>query len=97
MCIYSMIADDFLKRRWPTIPISPVPDPTPSEFLPSLLPAITREEFDELKREVAELSKLLKAAKKYDEATGQTDCEDADKVRLLRELGRLLGVEIPEP
>jgi hypothetical protein len=59
-------------------------------------PGITRSEFDALKRDVTELKELLKAAKKYDEATGQPDCETDEKVELIRRVAKLVGVDMKE-
>lgn len=57
-------------------------------------PAITRQEFLQLKREVEELKKLLEAAKKFDEATGQPDCEMEDKIALLKKIADVVGVDL---
>lgn len=48
------------------------------QSIPSVPPS--REEFETLKREVQELKKVLVAAKEYDDATGQPDCEMEEKV-----------------
>jgi hypothetical protein len=58
--------------------------------------APTRAEFDELKREIQELKKLLKAAKMYDTVTGQPDCELEDKVALVKKLAELVGVDLED-
>jgi len=50
----------------------------------------TREEFDKLKREVDELKKLVEAAREYDAATGQPDCEDPAKAEFMRRLEDLI-------
>jgi hypothetical protein len=98
MCVVSMIMDDYWKRNkddsqrhiQPTIyPYSPSPSSLP-------IPTISREEFDELKRDIKELKKLILAAKKYDEATGQPDCEQAEKMALLRKLAELVGVDLSD-
>lgn len=49
-----------------------------------------------MKAEVAELKELLLAAKKYDEATGQKDCEMEEKIELLRKIGDALGISLDE-
>lgn len=53
-------------------------------------------EFDALKKEVEELKKVLKAAKIYDAATGQPDCEEEEKIALLKQIAELVGVDIKE-
>lgn len=45
---------------------------------------VTREEFEALKKEMEEIKELLKAAKKFDEKTGQPDCEMDDKIDFMR-------------
>ena len=59
-------------------------------------PEISRAEFDALKAELESLKKLLKAAKIYDEETGQKDCEDPEKVAMFRKLAELVGVSMED-
>lgn len=59
-------------------------------------PEVSRADFDALKREVEEMKKLLLRAKKYDEETGQPDCEMEDKVALLKKVAQLVGVDLSE-
>lgn len=58
------------------------------------LPAISRQEFDELKREVEGMKALLKRAKEYDERNGEPECEIDEKMDLLRKVAKLVGVEL---
>lgn len=76
MCVVSMIADDFTKRipqvaPW-VVPMDWGQYTTSTTEPPK---TVTREEFEKLEREMREMIELLKAAKKYDAATGQPDCE----------------------
>ncbi len=57
---------------------------------------VPRSEFDALKTELEALKEFLKAAKAYDERTGQPDCEDPDKVRLFRQLAALCGIDMSD-
>lgn len=57
-------------------------------------PNVSQAEFDKLKREVQELKKLIEAAKRFDEATGQKDCENADKVKFIKDVAKFVGVDI---
>ena len=97
MCTYSMVADDFFKRHPTLTPQTPQPDPVFPPIFPSglrIMPTSpSREEFEALKEEVKELSNLLKAAREFDEKTNQKDCEDAHKVKLLKDLAKELGLE----
>lgn len=62
----------------------------------TILQPISREEFDALKHDVEELKKLLVAAKKYDDATGQPGCEHDDKIALIRKVAELVGVSMED-
>jgi len=96
MCTYSMIMDgwrDTLPDRHPYI--QPYTGPTTWPPVVINTPAgPTQQEFDALKREVEELKKLLKAAKEFDEATGQRDCEQEEKLALLKRIAKMVGVDI---
>lgn len=88
MCIVSMIGDgyrDQFNYRWPSINVGTT---IPTD--------VTRGEFEALKKEVLELKELLKAAKKFDENTGQPNCEMDDKVRLIKEIAQLVGVNMSD-
>lgn len=85
MCVVSMIGDHY-SDKWKKI----FPEPFPA-FYPA---PPTREEFDQLKREVLELRELLKKAKAYDEANGEPNCEMEEKMDLLRKVAKLVGVEL---
>ena len=90
MCMVSNLGTgygDTFPERWPSIPIPPQP---------VYEPAISREEFEALRREIEELKKLLRAAKDFDEATGQPDCEMDEKVELIKRVAELVGVDLED-
>jgi hypothetical protein len=87
----SMVMDDYLKRS----PLQPQYYPNTGDFYPSMMRP-NRAEFDALKREVEELKKVLVAATAYDEATGQPDCENSEKIALLKKIADLVGVDLSE-
>lgn len=89
MCMVSNIGDKW-KQGWPDNPLNPWPN--------GLLPnsAISRSEFDALKQEIEELKKLLRAAKLYDDATGQPECQMDEKVDLIKKLAKIVGVDLDE-
>lgn len=97
MCVVSMVIDqfekDFRKHPWYEPWKGPQINPTPTQLQ---LPLVTKQEFEELRKEVQELKELLKAAKKYDEATNQKDCEQKQKVAFLKQLAEFLGVDITD-
>jgi hypothetical protein len=55
-----------------------------------------REEFDVLKKEVLEMKELLKRAVKYDERNDQPHCEMEDKVKLLKQVAEMVGVDLKD-
>jgi hypothetical protein len=59
-------------------------------------PQVSKEEFDRLKAELEELKKLIKAAKAFDEATHQCDCELDEKTDLIKRLADLVGVDVSD-
>lgn len=88
MCTVSMLGDEWSRRVPPQYPWA-VPG---YQFQTGP----TRAEFEALKAEVVELKKLLLAAKEYDAKTGQPDCEDEDKVALLKRIAELVGIDLAE-
>jgi hypothetical protein len=77
-------------QRFPSIPI-------PQQHVDQHIHiGVSKEDFDALKREVELLKEMLIAAKQYDEATGQPDCEMEEKVDLLKRIAALVGVDLQE-
>lgn len=94
MCIVSNIGSRWggtFPGRYPWIQPYVQPSPTP---IPVTIPGVSQEEFDRLKREVVELKKLLVAAKDFDTATGQPDCEVDEKVALIKRIAEFVGVDL---
>lgn len=85
MCVVSMIGDDWRNRNFDWSDYFIKPDNSP-----------TREEFEALKKELESLKKLLKAAKIYDEETGQPNCEMDAKVDLIKKLAEIVGVDLED-
>lgn len=100
MCIVSMIGDDFYRRHrdsWPTYPWeSPHPSDAEKAVKESFRDAVQSAQIAELKKEIEALKELIKAAKKYDEVTGQPDCEHGDKVKLIKDIARALDVDLED-
>lgn len=105
MCTVSMIGDDWRGRLpnahpWvipyvePKRPIESDPFEKYKVFNTPRGP--TQEEFDALKREVEALKDLLKAAKLYDEKTGQKDCEMDEKIALIKKVADMVGVDLKD-
>jgi hypothetical protein len=101
MCVYSMIHDN--ARR--TIPndypwvyplVNPDTFPDTKTVTKKVEDYASKEDVEALRKELKALRELLEAAKKYDEDTGQPDCGVEEKVKWLRDLAKLLGLDWDE-
>jgi len=96
MCATSNVGD-YWRDQLPTKPYYPGIQPYIAPAVPFVVPpAISREKFDALKRDVEELKKLLTAAKRYDEQTGEPDCELESKIELIKKVAKLVGVSMDD-
>ena len=84
MCVMSMVGD-YYGRKWENVPIQTY-----------IIDGIGREEFEQLKKEVADMKALLKMAKQYDKEHGQPDCEVDAKMAKLKEIAKLVGEVLGE-
>lgn len=94
MCTVSNIGTAWggaFPNRYPWI--QPYVPPT-APPIPTVIPGVSQDEFNRLKREVVQLRKLLRAAKDFDAATGQPDCEVDEKVALIRKIAEFVGVDL---
>lgn len=92
MCMVSNIGDAWAEKfpqKWPQFP--PPQENPPSHWA---IPYVTKSDFEALKKEVQELKALLEAAKKFDAATGQPDCQMEEKVKLIKAIAKLVGVDL---
>jgi hypothetical protein len=87
-----MIGDHF-SDKWKTLPWI-VPPPQPDDDYKIDLTIISKTEFDALKREVELLKELLNKALAYDKANNEPHCEKPEKIKLLKDIAKALGVEI---
>lgn len=91
MCVYSAVADHYIRKWepfvWPPDPVTPSPQVIP--------PLIIQQPSPFTPEEVAQLKDLLQKAKDIDDATGQPDCENEEKKAKLREIAGRFGVELP--
>lgn len=78
MCVYSMVVDQFQ----PVIPwIEPEPSKTIGTFTwPKQEPTL---DLNELKKLLDEFKRLVENAKEIDAKTGQPDCVDPEKAKLI--------------
>lgn len=98
MCVVSNVGDHYTDRWRPYT--QPVVYPGVGTGIGSAqsinISPISRTEFDLLKREVAEMKELLKAAKTIDTALGTPDCEQEEKLAVLRAVAKLVGVDLED-
>ena len=93
MCVVSSIGDmwgETLPYRYPWVV------PFPAQPHADIVVGADPSEVRKLREEVEELKKLLLAAKRFDEKTGQPDCELDEKIDLLRRVAKAVGVDLEE-
>lgn len=109
MCVVSMVGDHY-RDKWVARPYFPtIIQPNIIPNLPNLpktgkakgsgvLPPvpISREEFDQLRKEVLELKELLIRAKKYDEDNNEPHCEIEEKMEILRKMAAIVGINLDD-
>lgn len=94
MCVVSMIMDHYQEKFKPYIYPTVSPDMIrPLTEIPLL---VTRGEFDQLKKDVAEMKELLKKAQLYDQKNNEPDCGLEDKIELMKKIGQLVGIDLEE-
>ncbi len=85
MCVISMVATDWLER----------PTTTQVDWTVTNWPGtVSKEEFDALKKDVENLKVLLKKAKIYDDEHDQPECQDEEKMEILRKIADVLGIDL---
>lgn len=58
------------------------------------VPVNYQEQINQLRKDIEALKELIIAGKKYDETVGEPDCEHEDKVALIKQLAKLVGVSM---
>lgn len=83
MCTYSMVADHYRDKLQPDW-----------GWLGQLGPQqwVSKEDFEALKRDVAEMKKLLERAAEYDRRNNEPECEMEDKIAFLRKVAEFVGI-----
>jgi hypothetical protein len=92
---------DFYRDKWTTSPgCVPIPGPyTP--HMPSALdwkpnPPATRDDFEQLKKEVLEMKELLKRAIEYDKRNNEPECGNEFKIEFLKKVAEAVGVDLED-
>lgn len=97
MCIVSNVGDDWRQKKYPDWVPETIPPYKPApqiDFDKLFKKPVTRDEFEALKKEMEELRELLIKAREIDVALGNADCEMEDKVALIKQLAKLVGVDM---
>lgn len=106
MCVVSMIGDHYHDKwdKWiqpanPFQPFSPtsIPSTNPNTTFPAVFTqGPTKEEFEELKKEVLEMKELLKKAIQYDIDNNEPHCEIEEKMATLKKVSEMVGVSLDD-
>jgi hypothetical protein len=83
---------DFYQEKWR--PLENYIDRTQNQY--TFTTGVSQEEFDKLKQEVKDMKELLKRAKIYDEQNNEPDCEIEGKIALLRDIAKVVGIDLDE-
>lgn len=89
MCVVSFVGD-FYREKWDPF------RPFVTEKVTTFTFSPTQEEFDALKKEVADMKEMLRRAKIYDEKNNEPNCEIEDKMKFLRDVAKLVGVDLDD-
>ena len=84
MCLVSMVGD-YYKDKWN--------QPHYQEQF-AHIDQVSRQEFELLKKEVLEMKELIKKAVEYDKKNNEPHCENPEKVKLLKQIADLFGIEL---
>jgi len=102
MCVVSNTGDYWGQRLHPWSPYTPPLPYIPPAQMPDITKIVinptgpTKDDFDNLKKEVQIMKEQLARAKEYDKANGEPDCEIEDKMAFLREVAKLVGIDLDE-
>jgi hypothetical protein len=88
MCMVSFIGNEWARSTPVTYPFVTWPTPNTDQ--------VSREDLAALRAELEELRILLLAAKQFDAATNQPDCENEEKIALLKRMAEMVGVDLSD-
>ena len=91
MCVVSMVMDhynDKFKERYNQYYTYPV------YIDPNIY--VKKEDFEELKKDFEEMKNLLKRAHEYDINNNQPDCHNDEKVAMLKQFAKALGLDVKD-
>lgn len=91
MCVVSMVGDYYKDRTFPNQFPNWVNTP-----VTAIASVASKEDIARLEQSILELKALLLQAIKYDEKLGEPHCEQEDKVKLIKDLAKIVGVDMSE-
>lgn len=95
MCTVSMIGDYYGDKWNPLKDWGRAPNLIPGPHQPFEFP-VTRTEFDALRKDVLEMKELLKRAVEYDKKNNEPHCEQEEKIALLKQVAKFVGVDLSD-
>lgn len=103
MCVVSFVGDHYWDKwrpqPWvvptPIYPINTEPVYQPVDINIDLS-GVDKQEIEKLKKEVAEMKELMRKAKIYDEKNNEQNCENDEKMNILRKIAEAVGIDLDE-
>jgi hypothetical protein len=93
MCVVSNIGD-YGRDMWPGLPPPKTIEPYMPMVWPGVVPTVVGQPYNgPTKEQFEEFLELLRAARKFDVATGQAGCPAESKTAWMREMAILVGVD----
>lgn len=97
MCTVSMVGDHYTQKWQNQIPIQSGQVGIGGTGIQQMFQVpVLRDELEALRKEVLEMKELLIRAKKYDRDTNQPDCEQQEKIAMLKKMAEAVGVSLDE-
>lgn len=100
MCVVSAVGDywkrDFEKKYpdvFETITTWPIVNGAQQIDISGLA---TKDDIEQIRKELTALKDLLKAAIKFDEEADQPHCENEDKIALIKKVADMVGVDLKD-
>lgn len=96
MCVVSFIGDHYEEKWQPYLPLLPTAVGADVNYGIKIFPRISRSEFDQLKKEVEEMKKILIKAKIYDEKNNEPNCEMEEKIKFIKQIAKFVGIDLED-
>jgi hypothetical protein len=97
MCVVSNIGDQWTRKLpdiWPKQWPQPGVYPQPWEYSKQFPPPIPYKQYEALRKELEEMKRQLQEARAQDIANNEPNCEQEDKVALLRKVAKIMNIDL---